>query len=106
MIYNGDAECGSLNAFMLIAMFHEAYPHKSRNWHDRGQNKKKNVLAFAQETPPPPPTFLSSQILGRRRVKSARTMTQGDTRGQTDKSARRKDLIQSKTIMILFGPSR
>ena len=64
---------------------------------------KKNILAFAQETPPP--NFLSSQILGRRKVKSATTMTQGDTRRQTDKSARRKEEIQSKTIMI-FGPSR
>ena len=60
---------------------------------------KKSILAFAQEKPPPPPTFLSSQILGRRKVKSAPTMTQRDTRRQTDKSARRKDLIQSKTIM-------
>ena len=65
---------------------------------------KKNILAFAQETPPPP-NFLSSQILGRRKVKSATTMTQGDTRRQTDKSARRKEEIQSKTIMI-FCPSR
>ena len=42
MIYNGDAECGSFNAFMLIALFHAAYPHKSWNWHDRGQNKKEH----------------------------------------------------------------